>query len=413
MIAPVQSGLERAAWVLAWLLVFSLPIEKSVIVFEIGSISRTLGLAAFAVTLALAVATRRVRRPNAALLVAAAYVAWCVLTVLWSVSRPVSLERAATMAQLLGMLWVVWESSRSRRAHDWLLRAYVAGAAAASLATVARYALREQTYYHRYAAPGFDPNDMGVTLALAIPMCLHLAASARGRVAWAIRLAAALIMAALLLTGSRTALVAACVAFLYSALTWRAAAPSQRATSATLAVLLILGALRLAPQPSRQRLATLPTEAIAGTFHDRTKLWKAGLKLLRRHWARGIGIAAFPEAVKPWVGKSAVASIQFTAHNTFLSVAAETGVPGALLFGLLLAVLALFAWMLEPSQRALWFTMLAVWVVGVSTLTWEHRKPTWLIFGLIPTAWAMAFVPEEGASGERASAARTPGARAR
>jgi hypothetical protein len=65
------------------------------------------------------------------------------------------------------------------------------------------------------------------------------------------------------------------------------------------------------------------------------------------------------------------------------------------LFGLLLVTVALFAWMLGPSERALWFTVLAVWVAGVSTLTWEQRKPTWLIFGLISTAWATAFVPGE------------------
>jgi O-antigen ligase len=299
------------------------------------------------------------------------------------------------MAQLLGMLWVVWECCRTRRAHTWLLCAYVAGASAASLLTVARYALRQQTYYHRYAAPGFDPNDMGVTLALALPLCLHLAFGSRGRAAWAVRLAAALIMAALLLTGSRTALVAACVAFPYSALTWRAAAPAQKATSVALALLLILSTVRLAPQTSRQRLATLPSEAITGTFHDRTKIWKAGVKLLKHNWPMGVGIAAFPEAAKPWLGASPVATMPFTAHNTFLSVLVETGLPGGLLFGLLLAIQALFAWMLGPSQRALWFTMLAVWVVGVSTLTWEQRKPTWLIFGLIPTAWATAFVPEE------------------
>lgn len=392
MKATVQVGLERAAWALVWLLVFSLPLEKSVAVGEIGSVSRTLGLAAFAVTLALAVGTRRVRLPNAALLVAAAYVAWCWLTVLWSVSRPVSVERAATMAQLLGMLWVVWERCRTRRKQAWLLRAYVAGASAASLLTVARYALGQQTYYRRYAAPGFDPNDMGVTLALAIPMCLHLAASSRGRTAWAVRLAAALIIAALLLTGSRTALAAAFVAFLYSALTWRAAVPAQRATSAALLLLLILSTVRLAPQSSRQRLATLPAEAITGTFHGRTTIWKTGLKLLKSHWAEGIGIGAFAEAVKPWLGTSSVPAIQFTAHNTFLSVLVETGVPGALLFGLLLATMAWFAWMLGPSERALWFTMLAVWVTGVSTLTWEQRKPTWLIFGLIMSAWATAFV---------------------
>ncbi len=395
MKATVQAGLERAAWALAWLLVFSLPLEKSVVVFQIGSLSRTLGLAAFAVTLALAVWTPRVRRPNAVFLAAAAYVAWCGLTVVWSVSRPASAARAATMAQLLGMLWVVWECCRTRGAQAWLLRAYVAGASGAALLTVARYVLRQQTYYHRYAAPGFDPNDMGVTLALAIPMCLHMAAWSRGRAAWAVRLAAALIMAGLLLTGSRTALVAACVAFLYSALTWRAAGPAQRATSAALALLLILGAVRLAPQTSRQRLATLPAEALAGTFHGRTTIWKTGLKVLQRHWAGGVGIAAFPEAVKPWLGTSPVPGMPYTAHNTFLSVLVETGVPGALLFGLLLATVALFTWMLGPSERALWFTVLAVWAAGVSTLTWEQRKPTWLIFGLISTAWATAFVPGE------------------
>lgn len=395
MKATVQVGLGRAAWALAWLLVFSLPLEKSVVAFEIGSLSRALGLAAFAVTLALAVWTRQVRRPNAVLLVAVAYVGWCALTVAWSFSRPVSAQRAATMAQLLGMLWVVWECCRTRQAQAWLLRAYVAGASAASLLTVARYALRQQTYYHRYAAPGFDPNDMGITLALAIPMCLHLAASSRGRAAWAVRLAAALIIAALLLTGSRTALVAACVAFLYSALTWRMAAPAQKATGAALALLLILGTVRLAPQTSRQRLATLPVEAITGTFHGRTWIWKIGLKLIERYWAQGVGIGALPEAVKPWLDTSDVPGLPHTAHNTFLSVLVETGVPGALLFGLLLATVALFAWMLGPSGRALGFTMLAVWVAGVSTLTWEQRKPTWLIFGLISAAWATAFVPGE------------------
>ena len=390
-----RTWLERCAWALLWLLVFSLPVEKSVVVFEIGSISRTLGLAGFAVAVTAAVLARRVRLPNAALLLAGAYVAWCVSTVVWSVSRPISVERAATMAQLLGMLWLVWERCRTRMEQTWLLRAYVAGATLASILTVARYVLREQTYYRRYAAPGFDPNDLGVTLALALPMCLHLSASSRGRAAWLVRAAAAPIIAALLLTGSRTALVGACFAFLYAALRWRAAAPAQRIASAALLLLLVLGTLRLAPQPSRQRLATLPQEATTGTFHGRTRIWKAGLRLLRRHWARGIGIGAYPEAVKPWLGRPGVPGMQYTAHNTLLSVLVETGVPGASLFLLLLATLAWFAWMLDPAGRALWLTMLVVWMAGVSTLTWEQRKPTWLIFGLIMTAWARSFAAGE------------------
>jgi hypothetical protein len=50
-------------------------------------------------------------------------------------------------------------------------------------------------------------------------------------------------------------------------------------------------------------------------------------------------------------------------------------------------------------------------VAGVSTLTWEQRKPTWLIFGLIPTAWATAFFPGNRIPGERVPGNRDLGAR--
>jgi hypothetical protein len=38
---------------------------------------------------------------------------------------------------------------------------------------------------------------------------------------------------------------------------------------------------------------------------------------------------------------------------------------------------------MKSLARKTWFVTLAVWAVGASTLTWEHRKPTWMIFALI------------------------------
>ena len=56
-----------------------------------------------------------------------------------------------------------------------------------------------------------------------------------------------------------------------------------------------------------------------------------------------------------------------------------------------LGVLAVYAWIMEPPERALWGVMLAAWAIGVTTLSWEHRKVGWLLAGLIMTEWARSF----------------------
>jgi hypothetical protein len=38
---------------------------------------------------------------------------------------------------------------------------------------------------------------------------------------------------------------------------------------------------------------------------------------------------------------------------------------------------------MPPFPQRLWLVSLAVWIVGVSSLTWEMRKPTWFFFGLL------------------------------
>ena len=390
-----DSRSERLGRMLLAALVFSLPFEKALEFPGLGTIAHVLGLAAFVAGCAVVARRGRLRVPNAALLLAAGFVAWSGLTFFWSLAPHATAARFLTLAQLLGMFWLVWELCPAAAAGLLLMRAYLAGAAVSSLWTMLRAALHQQTNYRRFATAGFDPNDLGVTLALALPMALYLSHRARGLEAALARVAAALAIAAILLTASRTALIAAGVSFVFPLLTWRQARVSQRAGSLALAAWLILGALWLAPSASRQRLATLPGEMAQGTFHDRTRIWKTSLKLLRHRWPAGVGAAAFPDAVVPWLGRSPIPARPYTAHNTFLSVLVETGATGFLLFASLIATLALYAWMLAPTARALWFTTLAVWAAGVSTLSWETRKPAWLIFALIAVAWARAWDARE------------------
>ncbi len=384
--------IERAAWVLLCLFVFTIPWEKTVWVPGLGTASRAIGIAAFGAAVAGAFRNRKsLRQPNLALVLAALFVAWSAMTWLWSIDRAATLVRIGTFAQLLAMMWLVWESARTPAEQRQLLHAYVAGAAVASAATIMRYAQGLQTYWRRYAASGFDPNDLGLTVALAIPMALYLARIGRTPGTWVYRLIVAAASAAILLTASRTAVIAAVLGFAFVVWMWRGSDIGQRVSSAMLLAGLILGALWFAPASSRARIATLPGELTRGTLHNRTRLWTSGVRALKQHPIIGVGSGAYPAAVRPWLGVPGIPGHEYVAHNTFLSVLVEEGLIGFAVFTLLLGTLAVFAGMLDAPERALWVVMLMVWAVGVFTLTWEHRKPTWLIFALIMTAWARAW----------------------
>jgi O-antigen ligase len=385
----------RLAWPLVCAFVFSLPWEKSLVVPEFGTVTRLLGVLAFAAVGAAAAARRSLRGPNLVLVLAWGFALWEAITYFWSIAPALSAERAATFVQLGLMLWVIWESCRSNERQRTLLRAYVGGAAFASVLTIARYAQGLQTYYRRYAAPGFDPNDLALTVALAIPLGLYLNIRDRGAWRWLDRVAVMLAIVAILLTASRTALVVSVLAFVFVPWAWREASWAQRGWSVALFGLLVLGALFLAPQESRQRLASLPAEAASGTFHSRTQIWKAGLRVFRSHRLLGTGTGTYPEAVKPLIGVPAREGHQYVAHNSYLSVLVESGLVGLGLFGLWVAAMLAFVWFLPDLERVLWSVTLAVWALGITTLTWEFRKPGWLVVGLIMTEWARACRPAE------------------
>lgn len=391
--------IDRIAFIVLAVLVFTIPWEKSVTIAGIGTLSKAIGALALLAGAGGAATRRSVRAPNFAMLLAALFVLWSALTWLWSYDRSATVERSVTYIQLLILAYLVWDLARSRTRSLVLLAAYVAGAVVASAATIVRYTQNLQTYYRRYAAPGFDPNDLGLTVALAIPIALYLAHRQGGWAAWLMRAAIAFICVAILLTASRTSLIVAYLGFGFAVWTWKPSSWSQRLASIGLAALLTAGAVQLAPKATRQRISTLRTEITKGTLHDRTRIWKAGLKAIKSSPIGGVGAAAYPDAVKPTLGVPPIPGHEYVAHNAFLSVLVETGIIGFVLFGSTLLVLGLFALVMNDPERALWIAVLLVWAAGVSTLTWEHRKPTWLLFALLMTQWAQAFAPPKPGPG--------------
>jgi O-antigen ligase len=146
-------------------------------------------------------------------------------------------------------------------------------------------------------------------------------------------------------------------------------------------ILTVIGAVAVIPATSWKRLASAADEVSQGTLNSRTVLWKAGLDEFQTHSIGGIGAGSYPEASAKVIGRPW--AFVPVAHNSFISVMVETGLIGFGIFGAMLAMLFRSAWALTGITRSFWLTLLCVWIVGVCSLTWEYRKPTWLLFGLV------------------------------
>src|SRR5260370_26387368 len=223
-------------------------------------------------------------------------------------------------------------------------------------------------------------------MALSIPMSYYLLIENKGWMVWCYRVQLILGGTAILLTASRGATLATLVALAIVPLTQARLNGRQRIALMLTIALLVAGALFFVPSTSWERLSTLPSEFEHGTFTGRTIIWKAGWEIFRAHPFLGIGANAFRVIVSRVLAEPIRLDERDPAppaHNTFLSILVEQGVVGFAVFCALLGVLALSLRALPHFQQRLWIVSLAVCVVGVSSLTWEMRKPTWFFFVLL------------------------------
>lgn len=306
--------------------------------------------------------------------------AWILGSYFWSHAPEATLTKAGSCTQLFLMAWLVWEFAPTQRRQRSLLAAYVLGSYVSASSVL--YAFVTHTGNNlglvegRYTATGFDENELGVTLALALVMsCYLLALHQKCQVVWLLHIPISLL--AICLTGSRgaflaTGVAASIVPFSIGTLErWRKWAVG-------FALISFLGAaIAVVPYTTWQRIGTIQSEVAEGTFANRTRIWSAGLEVYREHPIIGVGSGAFGESVYTRL------DIPYVAHNSYLSVLVELGAIGATLFAVVLSALFYLATTLPPLQRRAWLTTLLTWCVAVSSLTWEHRKPTWFLFGLL------------------------------
>jgi O-antigen ligase len=410
LVAAKGLTLNSVAFGLFSLFVFAIPWENGLLLPGVGTISRLLGLVALPVAILAILDRSRLRSPSLPLALIGLFVAWGSLSYFWTANPEATSIRITSWLQNLGMAWLIWEFADSRARQLVLMRSYVFGTLVSALDTLSSYLRGQEAYYQRYAGSGFDPNDLGLILALSLPISFYLAAIQRNeRVVWVYRLQQILAILAIGLTSSRAALIAAVVALLYVpiALLW---AKTFREKCLFFVLLAIVSSCLVAflPDNSWKRWGGIGAELQNGTWGKRKLIWSAGVDLFREHPLIGVGAGSFGTATQRTLPASIAKDNPFlpAAHNTFLSILAEEGLLGFALFLLLLFSLVLPVLHLPDMERSLWLVLLATWTTGVFTLTWEDRKPTWFLFGLIATWTALRSLPQKKTDFSRCYGAR-------
>ena len=377
-----RSAMGRLAFAFLWLLVFAIPWEDAVTIPGFGTGTRLIGIPALALGVMAIVERGKVRRPGAGHVIMILFAMWAAVSYLWSVDPEETLVAASSYRQLLVMVWLIWELSYRAREQTRLMQAYILGTFVSGIDTIYLFLSHHEAAYQRYTGSGLNPNDLALIMALSIPTSYYLLVQSKGWIVWVYRLQLLLAGTAILLSAARGGFLAGVVAFSIVPLTYVRLSRRRRIAALLTTALVICGGLAFLPSSSWERLSTIPNELRQGTLTGRTVIWTAGWELFRMHPFLGVGAAGFRDSV------SRALSEPIVAHNTFLSVLVEQGVIGFTLFCALLGVLGLSVSAMPSLPRRFWIVILGVWVVGVSSLTWELRKPTWFFFGLLMAQWA-------------------------
>jgi O-antigen ligase len=385
--------MRTITYALSLVFIFMLPWEGAVNFPGLGgkasnTIAGLMGLGVAAFWFATIVITGRLRKPGLIHIVFLLFVLWNVVSTFWSTNPGRAVAHARTWAQLLVMTLILWDLYTTRTAVLAGLQAYVLGAYVAFGSAAANYLSGKvfYTYYDRFSSGDTNPDGFGFILALGIPIAWHLAASTNaaqmGRLLKLVNYAyIPVAFLGISLSGTRTALIAAipAMAFGLASLShlrlWARIAIFILLTSAILILLPHVQTLR-----SFQRFSTIGTELTQGDLNNRTNNWREGLATFVEHPLKGVGSGMY----------RSVNSLGKVAHNSYISVLVELGLIGFVLFGSILMIAVNQAWS-HPSKwdKSFWLSLLVVWAIGASTLTWEYRKTTWLFLSLIVASAAL------------------------
>jgi O-Antigen ligase len=327
----------------------------------------------------------------------ALYLIWIGLSVEWSVSvHAAAIDLLAFYAPFtiiaISIARLPWRSSRVRILYGELV------AMALVFAVVGFYQYETRTIFQnaklnqvnifdalfRVNSVFFDPSIYGRFLVVAIIATVVLIV--RGRLSLRAGLAALAVIAitwlGLLVSFSQSSFAALLVAvFLLAAIVWR-----WKSLFALLAILVVAGGIAVAQPKLVHALRHHTVSGLNKATSGRATLIAVGIKIAEAHPSHGVGLGGFERAYSKRTHKTPKKS---ASHNTPVTVAAEEGAPGFLLFFWLVGALLLAAYrrinhaLFGLMALAAGLGLVAIFVHSLAYNDFFEDPTTWGLIGLV------------------------------
>jgi putative inorganic carbon (HCO3(-)) transporter len=331
---------------------------------------------------------------------------WSAISATWAESAGTALSSTERYGLNILLIPIVVAAVRRREHVLWILTAFVAGAVFSTVDGFLTSSSAGSGGFGRLTGTVGDPNELAAVLVAAIPICLALAGTLRARpVLRALTLGAALLcLAGTINTLSRGGLLALGAVLLAAVLfggRWRPQATALLVVTA-LATVGYFGVI--APLAAQQRVTSADSSG-------RTDIWTVGWRMVKAHPLNGVGSGNFQNAEVHYLqapgaitknGANLIVNVPHVAHNIYLEVLADLGIPGLLAFlGVVAAAIAatikaarMFNRQDDREMELIARSMFLV-LVGFMTadifLSGEFAKQLWIAFAVSAALLKLAY----------------------
>jgi O-antigen ligase len=257
------------------------------------------------------------------------FIAFLLIAIISSISASLRQVEFAPLFSFTSFLSLFFISSVLIDSARRLRRALIAVGASVALASL--YTIREwQLYHHVYAGfrPGFisgDSNYFAISALQCLPIAYYMVLDPKShwdRWFWSGCLVS--LLAAFALASSRGGFLGMLAALLF--IVWNS---RRRFRNLSFSCLLLVPVMFFVPQSPLDRILH-PTYSDEVGRHAREVTWKAGIRMIRQHPISGVGLGNFKLLVLSYEDPGE--HVVNMAHNTYIEIAAEMGIPALLLF---------------------------------------------------------------------------------